>query len=158
MPKKRDYTVGRGRPPTDSQFQPGKSGNPKGRPRGSKNLATIVQEELKRRVGVVENGKQKRITKGRAAVAQVSNAAAKGDLKAFQALMNAQKHLQAAEEPSSDRRDPVFDTADHAATIENIVRRIRAMDPPEDPHPRTTDNAESPPEPSSDANNQENDE
>lgn len=157
MPKKRDYTVGRGRPPVDTQFQSGKSGNPKGRPRGSKNLATIVNEELKRRVGVVENGKQKRITKGRAAVAQVANAAAKGDLKAFQALANAQKNFQAAEEPLSDRRDPVFDTADHLATIKNIVRRIRAMDPPEDPQAPTTETADALRETPKDATKKEND-
>ena len=31
------YEVGYGKPPEASRFKPGRSGNPKGRPRGSKN-------------------------------------------------------------------------------------------------------------------------
>lgn len=51
MPKKKEdqkeeYEVGYGRPPTHTRFQPGKSGNPNGRPKGSKNTKTILMEEL----------------------------------------------------------------------------------------------------------------
>ena len=31
-------------PNTETQFKPGESGNPNGRPAGSKNLATIIRE------------------------------------------------------------------------------------------------------------------
>jgi hypothetical protein len=40
------YSVGYGRPPKHTRFKPGRSGNPKGRPRGSRNLSTEMQKVL----------------------------------------------------------------------------------------------------------------
>lgn len=36
--------VGPGHPPVEHQFQPGVSGNPNGRPKGRKNLATLIRD------------------------------------------------------------------------------------------------------------------
>jgi hypothetical protein len=41
-----DYKVGYGKPPKSGQFKRGKSGNPKGRPKGSLKLATDLAAEL----------------------------------------------------------------------------------------------------------------
>jgi hypothetical protein len=40
-----DYQVGYGKPPKHTQFKPGKSGNPQGRPKGTKNLKTDLIAE-----------------------------------------------------------------------------------------------------------------
>ncbi len=66
----RSYEVGYGRPPVASQFKAGQSGNAKGRPKGSKNLSTLLREEMDAKILVTENGVQKRMPKGRVAVRQ----------------------------------------------------------------------------------------
>jgi Family of unknown function (DUF5681) len=41
-----DVSVGYGNPPEQTKFQKGQSGNPAGRPRGSRNLKTLINREL----------------------------------------------------------------------------------------------------------------
>ena len=50
--------VGYRRPPVGTRFRPGQSGNPRGRPRGARNLSTIVATALNERVAVNENGRR----------------------------------------------------------------------------------------------------
>ena len=38
------YIVGFGKPPKANQFAPGVSGNPAGRPKGARSVASILQE------------------------------------------------------------------------------------------------------------------
>jgi Family of unknown function (DUF5681) len=77
-----DYVVGYGRPPKGTQFKPGECGNPKGRPRGSKNLITLLNEELERTVTIIENGKHKKISKREALAKQTVSRALNNDAKA----------------------------------------------------------------------------
>ena len=85
----RDLTnkVGYAKPPKHTRFTKGHSGNPKGRPTGSKNLATMMIEELTQPVAIVENGKRTKIPKIRAAVRQALNRAMVGDFKALQQIV-----------------------------------------------------------------------
>lgn len=87
------YEVGYGKTPKETRFKPGQSGNPRGRPKHSKNTATILAEELNERISLREGSKQVIITKKQAMVKQLMNKAVQGELRAlffvFQLMQNA---------------------------------------------------------------------
>jgi hypothetical protein len=78
-----DYPVGYKKPPVHGRFQKGRSGNGNGRPKGAVNLATRTMKELNQIITITENGVRKQVTKLDAAVKQLANKAAGGDLKAI---------------------------------------------------------------------------
>jgi hypothetical protein len=56
----RDYEVGYGRPPRETRFQPGKSGNPRGRPKAERHLGDALRDALHRKIVVVNGNGDKR--------------------------------------------------------------------------------------------------
>lgn len=115
------YEVGYGKPPRATRFQRGTSGNPKGRPRGSKNLASIVLRESRQKVRI--NGPQgsRPVTKLEAAVMQLSNKSAQGDLRASRELFAL---VQRSEEAVvSNGRSLSLTELDHPV-LESIRRRM----------------------------------
>lgn len=81
------YEIGYRRPPANNQFKKGKSGNPKGRPKGSKNFLTLLEQELEQTIIVNENGKKKVITRMQAMVKRMVADALQGNLKSLLALV-----------------------------------------------------------------------
>ena len=78
--------VGYGQPPERTRFKPGQSGNPRGRPKGALNMASVLERTLKEKVVVNENGKRKVVSKLEAAIKQLANQAASGQPRAMQLL------------------------------------------------------------------------
>jgi hypothetical protein len=77
------YQTGFGKPPRRTQFRKGVSGNPKGRPKGSRNLALIFTKISEEKVSVNGPKGPRNITKFEASITQLMNRAAKGDLRAI---------------------------------------------------------------------------
>src|SRR5208282_1497815 len=79
--------VGYGKPPQATRFRKGQSGNPRGRPRGSRNFASLVEEALAEPVAINENGRRRKASKLQVIVKQLVNKAAQGDHRSIQLLM-----------------------------------------------------------------------
>lgn len=92
----KEYKVGYGKPPMHSRFKKGQSGNSRGRPKGSKNLATDMKEELSRKIVVTENGVERKVTKQRAIVIGLTARAMK-DPKAASTVISTQLKLEPQE-------------------------------------------------------------
>ena len=78
--------VGYCKPPKNSRFKVGRSGNPKGRPKGSLNLATVLERTLREKIVINENGCRRVVTKLEAAIAQLVKKATSGDGHAIRYL------------------------------------------------------------------------
>lgn len=83
-----EYEVGYGKPPKKHQFKPGYSGNKKGRPKGRKNIHTIVENLMNEKIKITINGRTKKVSCIEATIRQVSLAALKGDIKAQRILFD----------------------------------------------------------------------
>ena len=70
-----------------ARFKKGASGNPKGRPKGSKNFLTLLEQELAQKIVVTENGKKKRVTRLQAMVKRLVAGALQGDQKSLLTLV-----------------------------------------------------------------------
>ena len=82
-----DYAVGYGRPPEHTRFKPGRSGNPKGRPKRHRNLRTIVEDILNEQIRIREGERTRDMPRLEALVRTTLNRALKGDPRAVNALL-----------------------------------------------------------------------
>ena len=81
------YSVGYAKPPRRSQFQPGQSGNPKGRRKAARGTQAIIEAELNSRVSITEGGRRRTITKRELVGKQLVKKAIEGDPKALAAIL-----------------------------------------------------------------------
>lgn len=93
--------VGFGRPPVDHQFKPGQSGNKRGRPKGSKSEATILDGILGRKLNITQNGKTRKITVLEAIYMKAADDALKGDQKAATFILNRRLALNSSDEATT---------------------------------------------------------
>ena len=100
-----DYEVGFRKPPVRTRFRAGTSGNPRGRPKKSKNMKTIARETLNGTVVLNEGGHRRRISYLEAILRKQIESGLKGSERAAIAVIKICTHLglfeEAAESPGS---------------------------------------------------------
>jgi hypothetical protein len=130
-PKKHSgkYEVGKGRPPLATRWKRGQSGNPRGRPRGTKNLVTFLADALNEKLEIQERGKTRPITAREAIIKRIVHEALKGNLKAANLLLGYEpqisQHTQAIPERLPDTASPQERTARAAEVYFKLVRGVR---------------------------------
>lgn len=126
-----DDAVGYKRPPKHSRFKKGQSGNPRGRPKRTRNLKTDLVEELCESIRVKEGGREYQVSKQRAVLKSLVAAAIKGNMRAASAVISLCARTFAVEDEdehlplsSSDQRvlDDFIDR--------EIARRKLSLDTP----------------------------
>ena len=115
--------VGYRRPPAETQFKKGKSGNPKGRPKGSKNFMTLLEHELAQKIVVNENGRRKAITRLQAMVKRMVASAMQGDQKQLLLLFEILRRSGGLEPASIEGLLP----PDYETVLDNYIETQRRL-------------------------------
>ncbi len=118
-----DYEVGYCRPPKAHEFPKDTSGNPKGRPKGARNLKTDLLEELGEQMKVREGGRERRISKQRALIKIQVARALNGNDRAAAKIIELYLKVIGLEDAAADADLPL--TEDERAVIEKLEERLR---------------------------------
>lgn len=80
---------GHGRPPKANRFQKGRSGNPKGRPRGSNNKTLPYESLFGRKVKIIEKGEEREVTAAEVFLLQLCSQGLKGKSRHIKIALSA---------------------------------------------------------------------
>ena len=115
-----DDRAGFKRPPKGTRFKPGRSGNPKGRPKGRRNLTTDLAALMEKRIPIRKDGELRHVSGQEALLLRLFEKAVGGDLKAsaqiFAMVMKAD-----TQEPAHPEPQPVTDK--DREIVEDFLRR-----------------------------------
>ncbi|WP_119388164.1 DUF5681 domain-containing protein [Taklimakanibacter lacteus] len=144
-PKRGGYDVGYGRAPKDNRFVKGQSGNPGGKPKGTRNklpalherrLKDLIMEEAYRQIVIHENGTPMTVSMVQATLRAVAVAAVKGKFHAQTLLL---RLVSAVEDQNQELHEEFLDSMiDYKTQWEKELARRKANGlelPDPVPHP-----------------------
>jgi hypothetical protein len=131
--------IGYAKPPKQSQFVKGQSGNPNGRPKGSQNLATLLRKIMRQLVKVTENGRSLEMSKGQAILVQLTNKALRGDIQAIHEFRHWNQWFEDSTKVSIPSPISNDDDSTVIASILERIQRSYGLAPHNGAHPATAD-------------------
>jgi Family of unknown function (DUF5681) len=114
------YRIGYGRPPEHTRFQPGLSGNPTGKRKGTRNLSTDVKRALLVPVKLKDGGKARNVSTQQAALMRLREKALKGDARSLDRLIELAR-LFNNDPPASDASGSSAEDAEILAAYEREI-------------------------------------
>ena len=121
-----DYDVGYGKPPKHTRFKPGQSGNPNGRPKGTKNLKTDLSEELGEKILVREGDRARHVSKQRALIMTLVASTLKGNTRSAALLLSMMMRLLDTGEGVNSEVEPLHEN--ELAILREFEARVRQKD------------------------------
>jgi hypothetical protein len=118
----RNLAVGYGRPPVAKRFKPGTSGNPKGRPKGRKNLRTLIKEAMTANILVQEGQNSRRVSRIEGVVLRQLQSALKGSDRAALAVIKMAHQLRFLEDSESATAETALSPEEERILNELIAR------------------------------------
>jgi len=124
------YDVGYGTPPVHTRFQPGQSGNPKGRPKGSGDPMAHIRAQLNKKATIHIDGRPVRMALIAAVTWKQLHGALQGDARATGSLVRLLELSarfappEASAEQAANADGPQMFTADDMAFIERELKRL----------------------------------
>ena len=117
--------VGYAHPPIASRFKPGKSGNPRGRPRNSRNLKTIIQGALTAPVVLREGARKRSISKLEGIVLKQIESALKGNEKAALATIKMAAQVGLLDVPEGAAETLTLSASEQEMVNELVLQRVK---------------------------------
>jgi uncharacterized protein DUF5681 len=123
-------SIGYRKPPVSTRFRPGVSGNPSGRPKGTLNVTTVLIKTVREKVVINESGQRKTVTKLEAALKQLVNKAASGELRALRQLLELAQDAESRQDSAAQRTSEPNDL--DLEVMDGILKRFQST-PTQDP-------------------------
>ena len=119
----RHYSVGYGKPPLPSRFARGRSGNARGRPKGTKNLKTLIRQAMTASISIKEGTNSRRLSKIEGVVLRQLQNALKADDRSAMAVIKMATQLGILEELESNTAETFELSATDKQILEQLLTR-----------------------------------
>ncbi|MHA1559284.1 MAG: DUF5681 domain-containing protein [Alphaproteobacteria bacterium] len=138
MSDDKDDEVGYGKPPKRNRFKKGQSGNPKGRPKGTRNFSTDLKDTLNMPVRINADGKPETVSTQRATLLRLREIALKGDIRSIEGLVELAQRYNDEQVDTGKAGSLGRDDTEILAALKQSIAESMSKDDSADPAPETT--------------------